>query len=88
MTTIENLRAAVPQHTLAALDRYVNHNIEPGGFLRAVLENNLSEALGRADHINREALFAIVSYVYNDCPADCWGTPAKVAQWLAELEKE
>lgn len=52
-----------------------------GGFLMAVLENNLKEAFGRADSYNIQTLGAIVSYCYNHLPAECWGSPAKVLEW-------
>ncbi len=77
-----DLRAKVPAHTIGGIDRYVNQRIEPGGFLRAVFENNLSEAFGRADIENRESLFDIVAYIYNDCPSACWGSPERVQKWL------
>jgi hypothetical protein len=79
------LRNKVPAHMIGGIDRYVEHHIEPGGFLRAVLENNLKEALGRADMENRYALFDIVSYIYNECPFQCWGSPEKVGLWLGEI---
>ena len=64
------------------LDRYVNHQIPTGGFLQAVLENDLKEACARADDINRYRLFEIVQYCYNEIPSICWGTPEKVSKWL------
>ncbi len=77
-----NARDKVPEHTIGGLDRYVEQRIAPGSFLQAVLENNLSEAMGRADHINRPALYDIVCYIYNDLPSTCWGSPEKVQAWL------
>lgn len=68
----------------ASLDRYINHKIPTGGFLRAILENNLKEACARADNINRHRLFEIVSYCYNDIPSGSWGSPEKVEAWLAQ----
>jgi hypothetical protein len=67
---------------IESLDRYVNHGIEPGSFLRAVLENDLMEAFGRADIENRATLFEICEYVYNELPFSCHGSPAKVKAWL------
>jgi hypothetical protein len=67
---------------LESLDRYVNYGILPGHFLTAVLENNLAESLGRADADNRENLFEIVSYIYNEIPAICWGNPEAVREWI------
>ncbi len=65
-----------------SLARYVEHRIETGGFLRAVLENNLKEACGRADEQNQATLFHIVGYIYNELPSVAWGSPEKVRQWL------
>ena len=69
-----------------SLDRYVKDKCPTGRFLRAVLSNNLFEALGTADENNREALFDIVSYIYNELPGSCWGTPEKVKQWLVSRQ--
>lgn len=74
----------IPIEIREALELYVDQRIETGGFLRAVLENNLKEACARADHINRHLLFEIVSYLYNDVPMACWGNSEKVAVWLSE----
>ena len=75
----------IPAYTMGAIKRYIDHHIEPGGFLTAVLENNLREALGRADEFNNAALFHIAAYLYNEAPADCWGSVEKVERWLEEI---
>jgi len=54
-----------------------------GDFLRAVLSNNLKEAVMRADAYNLVTLPAIVNYVYNRLPFDCQGSPEIVAAWQA-----
>lgn len=72
----------LPEHVRGAMQRYVENRIPPGGFLTAVLENNLFEALMRADSINRERLFDIVSFLYNEVPSGCWGSPKAVKTWL------
>lgn len=72
----------VPQHNIEGIVNYIVEGIEPGGFLRAVFENNLMESLGRADVENRFALFNICAFIYNDTPADCHGSPEKVKAWL------
>jgi hypothetical protein len=69
---------------ISSLERYVQHRIEPDGFLRACLENNLCEALGRADMENRHNIFEIVQYLYNDIPNTCWGSREKVKAWLED----
>lgn len=64
------------------IDLYVKHGCNPGGFLTAVLENDLKEAFGRADIINRDRLFEIVSYCYNSIPTICWGSKSAVKEWI------
>lgn len=67
---------------IESLWMYVVNRIETGGFLRAVLSNDLKEAAGRGDHINVRMLNEIVTYIYMELPSRCWGSPEKVAQWL------
>lgn len=72
----------VPEHDIEALEFYVYHRIEPGSFLRSVLENDLKGAIGRADHINSEHLREIVMFMYQVLPAQSQGSPEKVHNWL------
>ena len=72
----------VPPAIKEGLDRYEKEGIRPGRFLQAVLENDLTEALGRADSYNRRAVFEIFSYIYNELPHICHGSPQKVADWI------
>lgn len=72
----------IPPRTIDALDRYVEHRIPTGGFLQAVLENDLFAAMGKADVYNRQSLFDIVEYIYNELPRACWGSPDAVKAWL------
>lgn len=71
----------VPDHMRGAMERYLSHGIPPGSFLEAVLCNNLSEAVSRADHINRHRLLDIVNFLQWHVPANCWGDVAEYASW-------
>lgn len=73
---------------LAPLMRYVNDKIPPGSFLRAVLENNLKDAMGRADMTNRRRVFEYVEWLYNKAPGVCWGSPENVEAWLARRQPQ
>lgn len=84
---IERLREslhehAIPEHMHEGVINYVAHGVPPGHFLRAVLENDLKEAVARADYLNELSLAAYVKVLYNDAPGICWGSPATVTQWL------
>lgn len=72
----------IPDHTKGALERYVIRGIGPGGFLTAVLSNDLKGACTRADIENRDALFSIVSWLMNYAPSGCWGSKERVSDWL------
>ncbi len=63
------------------MDRYVKNAIPPGGFLTAVLSNDLKEAFGRADDINLDHMKEIVVYCYNEIPSNCWGSREAMADW-------
>lgn len=69
-----------------SLDNYVSQRIPTGGFLQAVLENNLLEAFGSADSDNLRDLQEIVQYCYWELPSSCWGSPQKVREWLSPKE--
>lgn len=72
----------VPENIQGLIDSYVKFRREPGGFVRAVLENDLAMAVGRADHTSYAHLREIVSYVHWEVPSGCHGSPEKVQKWL------
>jgi hypothetical protein len=49
-----------------------------------VLSNDLFEAVNRADHQNKESFVDIVTYIYDHCPSNCWGSRDIVNQWLEQ----
>ena len=65
-----------------SLDLYANNKCHPGSFLQAVLENDLMEAFGRADHAVMVNMPHILAYVQNNLPRDCWGSKMAVIEWL------
>lgn len=72
----------IQQRFKDSIDRYAEHKIPTGDFLKAVLENNLFEAMGRADTGAKANLEAIMTYIYNEIPYEAWGNPQKVRDWL------
>jgi hypothetical protein len=75
-----DLFRALPQGE--ALRRYVEHGYPTNHFLRAVLENDLMEALARADDANFEALEAYCAWLKSHAPSACYGSPEKVSAWI------
>lgn len=74
----------IPARMHGGLIRYVAHHKEPGGFLTAVLENNLRRACAKADDENKYLLFDYVVFLHNRCPAACWGSEDAVTKWIEQ----
>ena len=72
----------IPERMMGGIRRYIDEQIPPGHFLTAVLCNDLKEACGRADDENMRNLPAYVAYLYNEVPANCWGSEDAVNKWL------
>jgi|TARA_Y100000310_G_scaffold219808_1_gene221234 hypothetical protein len=83
----DDLAAVVPIHTLDALERYIRDRLPPGGFLTAVLSNDLVGAFGAADSTNVEAMKEIIVFIYNRIPSSSWGSKEKVNAWIANREE-
>ena len=81
--TFESLRdyKNIPGPTLQDIINYVIDGRATGNFLMAVLSNNLSDCFRHGDPSNLRALWAITTFLYNRCPAGCWGDTEKVKRW-------
>ena len=74
----------IPRYIQAVLEKYRDTGTPTGGFLQAVLENDLFESFGGADEQNRIALFDIVKWCWNELPAAAWGSRKVYNEWLAK----
>ena len=72
----------IPEYMAGGMARYLLQGIPSGDFLTAVLENNLMEAIGRADQENMRNLPAYVSFLYNETPSNCFGSHKIVNEWI------
>lgn len=79
------IESGVPENLREGLQEYIAIRRPVGGFLTAVLSNDLGGACGRIDVDARPHLFDVVFFLYNYAPAMCWGSPEKVAAWLTDL---
>ena len=75
----------VPDHMMDGIERYVEHGINPGHFLTAIITNDLRETIGRADDENLQNIPAYVDYFYDNTPASCWGSPEQMGAWVARF---
>ena len=61
----------------------MKNGILPGGFLTAVLENDLRESFARADVMSVEQLPGLVAWMYWNLPSNVWGSREAV---IAHIE--
>lgn len=79
----QGLMDGIPGHMWGAVERYVLQGIHPGGFLYAVLCNDLKGAFMKADEVNIRHMKQWAQFMYWDMPSDSQGSPAKVEAWMA-----
>lgn len=78
----------LPSDLQDGMRNYIEHGLEPGGFLTAVLENNLRRAIAKADSVNRVVLPTIVQWIYSECPSSIRGSEEAVKQWIKQNDKK
>lgn len=76
------LNRGLPDYMWEGTRLYVMQGIPPGHFLTRVVENSLSGAFAYADENNRRAMHGWCMFFYNNAPSGCWGSPAKVSDWI------
>jgi hypothetical protein len=72
----------VPAHLHEGFVMYLVHHVNPGSFLRAVLENKLRDSLWRADATSARMMPEIVRFLYEFAPCGAWGSEELVAEYL------
>ena len=72
----------LPPYMWGAVSRYLQHGIEPGGFLKAVLCNDLFGAYARADNMNTEVMKDWCMFIYNAVPGGCHGSVETYERWV------
>lgn len=77
----------IKESTIQSINDYVIHGYEPGGFVSAVLANDLMGALGRADLENRLTIWAICNYVYNEIGSSLHGSYDAIKKHINEVHE-
>jgi hypothetical protein len=78
----------IPERMQGGIIRYYENGIPPGDFLSAVIDNDLSEAVARADDENVHLLKAYVMWFYNQAPSGSWGREGSVQRWISEFRHD
>lgn len=71
----------IPEYMHTGLHLWIEEGLQPGSFLKAVLCNDLENAVGRADEENLKNLPAYIYFLYNFAPSHCWGSEENFETW-------
>ena len=71
-------------HMADGMRRYIENGIMPGGFLTAILCNDLMGAARKGDVANCRCLSDWATWLYNYAPPTCFGSEERVAAWTSE----
>ena len=79
--------AQIPPHMMAALRRYIDWHSPVGGFLTAVLTNDLKKTCSWADDVNIKIIQVYIWWLHNEAPNAAWGSVEKHRAWLAAVKE-
>lgn len=86
--TIAEIARSVPPAIVAAVDAYAESRLSPTMFVRALLANDLTDALAyRPKEMTLDELCASVKYIFNRVPGRSRGSASAVNAWLSRDTK-
>jgi hypothetical protein len=74
----------IPDYMQEGLLAYIIDARSVGGFLQAVIANDLKAAVHRGDDINQRALHCYMKFLYNHAPNACFGHEGAAAYWKSK----
>lgn len=82
------IQCGIPGRMIGGLVRYFDEGVAPGGFLCAVLRNQLKQACSHADEENLMLLPNYVRLLYNFAPMHAWGSEENFNAWLKQFPRK
>lgn len=71
----------IPEHMRPGMISFAHHGVLPGGFMQAVLRNDLYDAAGRADSTNSMIMHIYASVLHNFLPKQSFGSHDAMVAW-------
>jgi hypothetical protein len=78
----EGLQKYIPYHMHSGITDYVEHHLEPGGFLFSMLTGDFDFALQRADSVNRKYIPSYILFFQEYLDEELYGSVEIVNAWL------
>ncbi len=77
---------SIDRRFAGGLTAYVTHKYPVGNFLRAIITNNLEQAMGYNGYEGK-TIPAYIHWLKNNAPSECWGSEEAYENWVP-AEKE
>lgn len=72
----------IPEHMVMGVRLYLQYGVPPGGFLNALLTNNLVSSFAHADDVNLRCMKQWATWLYAHCPMNARGSQKIVDNWI------
>lgn len=80
--------AQLPEHLQEGIRDYIEVGLPLGGFLQAVVQNDLARAVERADPFTSLQLKEVVKFFLHYAPGTCHGSKQAYEEWIKGHEKK
>lgn len=78
----------IPDHMQEGMREYLEYGRKPGGFLLALLANDLHFAVKWADCTNRYKLLEYTDFFLSEIPSRAWGSYENVYYWMISRQRK
>ncbi len=78
----------IPEHLREPLGRFLVHGLHPGDFLKAVISNNLKQAVASGNDASLAGLRPLVMFMLNHAPAYAFGYSGAYQIWVGMTQSE
>jgi hypothetical protein len=73
----------LPEKFQDGMQNYIEKGYPPGHFLSAVIQNDLSKAIGYADPESLTMIPTLCEWIFNRAPSKSWGSRIAMEKWVA-----
>jgi len=78
----------IPEYMHEGIINYLFYHVEPGDFLRNLLQNNLLGTFGNADSTNSSLIKEYILFFYKNVPIIVWGSEEKYNKWINKRKEK
>jgi hypothetical protein len=82
----EGLQKYIPYHMHDGFINYIEHHLEPGGFMFSMLVGDFDFASARADTTNRNMIPSYILFFQEYLDEELYGSVEIVNAWIANRE--